>query len=113
MQIQVHTDANVQGSEQLAAEVRAAVNGALGHLADHVSRVEVHLGDENGKKGGADDKRCMIEARVEGRPPIAITHHAATVALAVDGAADRLRRSLEEARDRAQEARHHPRPHRP
>jgi hypothetical protein len=39
---------------------------------------------------------------------VAITHHAATVALAVDGAADRLRRSLEESRDRAQTGRHHP-----
>lgn len=34
--------------------------------------------------------RCMLEARIEGRPPIAVTHHADTIQLAVDGAANNL-----------------------
>jgi hypothetical protein len=36
--------------------------------------VEVHLSDENGKKGGSHDKRCMMEARLEGHQRGALTH---------------------------------------
>jgi hypothetical protein len=47
----------------------------------------VHLGDENGAKSRPDDKRCMMEVRVQRRQPIAVTRHAATLDDAVDGAA--------------------------
>lgn len=36
----------------------------------------------------------MMEARLEGRQPTAVTHQAPTVAEAVDGAADKLERSI-------------------
>ena len=36
-----------------------------------------------------------MEARIEGRPPAAVTHHAATVEQAILGAADKLARSIE------------------
>jgi hypothetical protein len=57
--------------------------------------VEIHLGDENSHKGDARDKRCMIEVRLEGRPPQAVTHKAPTVSLAVDGAAEKIKAALE------------------
>lgn len=95
MQVQTHTDRFIPGSTALSAEVEAAVVHALGRLADHITRVEVHLSDENGDKGGAADKRCVMEARLEGRPPAAVTHHAATVEQAIIGAADKLARSVE------------------
>ena len=68
---------------------------ALGRFTAQVTRVEVHLSDENSARGGADDKRCMMEARLEGLPPTAVTHQAATVPQALDGAAATLTRSLE------------------
>jgi hypothetical protein len=37
----------------------------------------------------------MMEARLEGRHPIAVTHQAATVEQAMEGAADKLKRSIE------------------
>ena len=37
----------------------------------------------------------MMEARLEGRQPIAVTHQAATLDQAVDGAADKLARLIE------------------
>lgn len=97
MLVQTNTDRTIAGGEALSAQVAAAVAGAMGRLADHVTRVEVHLGDENGDKGGAADKRCVMEARVEGRPPAAVTHRAATVEQAVIGAAAKLARSVESA----------------
>lgn len=95
MIIQVNTDNRVNAGEKLREEVLAVVTSALGHLVDRISRVEVHLGDESGNKTTEDDKRCMMEARVEGRQPSAVTHYASTLEEAVDGAAEKLRRSLE------------------
>ena len=95
MHVQTNTGRSIEGSEALSAQVEAVVVGALGRLADRVTRVEVHLSDENSTKGGADDKRCMMEARLEGRPPTAVTHHAATIEQAMDGAAAKLARAIE------------------
>ena len=78
MQIQINTDHNLQGHESPAESVRATVENALKRFSTHITRVEVHLGDENGSKRGRDDKRCMMEARLEGHQPVAVTHHAAS-----------------------------------
>ena len=95
MQIQINTDHNIHGYESAAATVVATVENALKRFSAHITRVEVHLGDENASKRGGDDKRCVMEARLEGHPPIAVTHHAATIAQAIDGAAERLVHRLE------------------
>lgn len=57
----------------------------------HISRIEVHLSDENGAKSGFDDKRCMMEVRIEGRLPMAVTAHAETEDLAVAAALENLK----------------------
>jgi ribosome-associated translation inhibitor RaiA len=90
MQIQTNTDHNIQGYESAAASVRVTLESALERFSSHITRVEVHLGDENASKRGGDDKRCMMEARLEGHPPVAVTHHAATIGQAIDGAAEKL-----------------------
>src|SRR4051812_1253610 len=98
MIVQIHTDPNIESTDALKAQVEALVASAVERFADRVSRVQVHLGDENSSsKGGGNDKRCMIEARVDGRPPIAVTAQAATLDEAMDGAAEKIQRSL--ARD--------------
>ncbi len=94
MQIQVNTNNTIEGTENLAEHVQGMVETALERFADRISRVEVHLGDENAAKSGQNDKRCMIEARLEGRQPTAVTHHAATLDLAASGAIDKLKRTL-------------------
>ncbi|MEO5988435.1 MAG: HPF/RaiA family ribosome-associated protein [Candidatus Eisenbacteria bacterium] len=95
MQIQINTDHNITGHETMAARVRGVVEGALSGVRERISRVEVHLSDENAAKRGTMDKRCMLEARLEGMQPVAVTHNAATVDEAVNGAADKLARLLE------------------
>lgn len=100
MQIQVNTDHNIEGHEKLAAQVRGVVESALSRTSDQVTRVEVHLSDENSQKTGQNDKRCMMEARLEGLQPVAVSHQAATVDEAVDGAADKLTRLIESTLDR-------------
>jgi ribosome-associated translation inhibitor RaiA len=95
MKIQLNTDVHIEGTEALASRVGATVEQALDHFREHVTRVEVHLADENGGKSGPHDHRCMLEARLEGRQPVAVTDHAATVDQAVQGAAQKLARLLD------------------
>lgn len=101
MQIQVNTDASIEGRAALITHVSGVVESTLRRVSDHITRVEVHLSDENGQKGGQDDKRCMMEARMEGRQPIAVTHQAASLSQAVDGAVDKLSRLIESNLDRS------------
>ena len=116
MQIQVNTDHTIEGHEALAERIRGVVESALGRMSDHITRVEVHLTDERGPKKGKNDKRCMMEARLEGRQPIAVTDEAATLDLAVNGAADKLARLIEHTLGKLHDQRTHrtdPPPHNP
>lgn len=97
MQVQVHTDGKVQGREDVKERVRTMVTDGLARYADRLTRVEVHLSDENSSKAGADDKRCLMEARVAGMEPVVASHYASTVPVAIDGALDKLRRGLDSA----------------
>ncbi len=97
MLIQVNTDKSIKGGETLVAEVQAVVTQALANLSERITRVDVHLTDEDGAKRGPDDHRCMMEAHVSGRPSAVVTHHAANVQAAVDGASDKLLHALEHA----------------
>ena len=98
MQIQINTDRNIEGREALAAQVSRVVESTLSRISDHITRVEVHLSDENSdKKGGDNNMRCLMEARLQGHQPVAVTHQAATLDQAVNGAADKLIRLIESA----------------
>jgi len=95
MKIQINTDNHIPGREALAIQAEATVKSTLGHLTDHVTRVEVHLSDENGNKTGGSDKRCLMEARLEGHQPVAVAHESGTIDEAIDEAANKLKRSLD------------------
>ena len=95
MQVQVHTDNHVNGSAGLTAHVESIVMGALARFGNRVMRVEVHIGDENGHKGGEHDKRCAMEARLSGLQPIAVTGQGLSVEAAINSAADKLVRTID------------------
>ena len=105
MKIQLNTDVNIDGDEALAAQVSATVEQALDRFSEHITRVEVHLADENAGKNGQKDHRCMLEARLEGRQPVAVTEHAATLEQAVQGAAQKLAHLLDSTLGRLHEHR--------
>ncbi|HLT29029.1 MAG TPA: HPF/RaiA family ribosome-associated protein [Myxococcaceae bacterium] len=106
MLIQVNTDKHIEGNEELRRRVHDVVEGALGRYNDRISRVEVHLSDQNsGDRGGGNDKRCTLEVRLEGRPPTAVSHAAPTVEQAIDGAADKANRAVESTLERLSDLR--------
>jgi hypothetical protein len=106
MQIQINTDHHLQGSEAREQWASDVIDAAMAHFADNVTRVEAHLSDENAGKGGAPALRCTMEARVNGRPPIAVTHDAASLDSAVNGAVHKLVRATEHALGRADKHAH-------
>jgi ribosome-associated translation inhibitor RaiA len=103
MIIQFNTDHTIHSRAALTAEVEAAVRNAMSHHHDRITRVEVHLSDENGGKGGGNDIRCVMEARLAGLQPVAVTYHARNLVEAVDGAAVKLKASLDHALGRLQQ----------
>ncbi|HCL66725.1 MAG TPA: ribosomal subunit Interface protein [Rhizobium sp.] len=95
MQIQVNTAENVEGGEELSNRISAEIHAHLDRFSQHITRVEVHLSDENGGKAGATDKRCLIEARLEGRQPEVASDQSDTLEGAYSGATKKLQRALE------------------
>ena len=70
------------------------IEAALQRFESHITRIEVHLKDVNGKKEGVNDISCVLEARLEGRQPIAITNQADTLELALTGAIDKIKSAI-------------------
>lgn len=104
MQIQLHTDNHVHGEESLADWTDRELRERLSRFVDHITRVEVHLSDVNGARVSGQDKRCMLEARLAGRAPLAVSHDAGKVADALFGASDKLVRALDTALGRVRDA---------
>ncbi len=94
MQIQVHSDNHIEGSARLAEWVSDNVASKLDRFEEDLTRVVVHLNDENGIKAGTHDKRCQIEARPKGQQPISVTHKAESLEFAVEGAIEKLNHAL-------------------
>jgi hypothetical protein len=86
MHVEVRTDARTTAD---VAAVTAAVEAGLSRFKERITRVEVHLSDVNGPKGGRDC-RCALEARPSGRQPVAVTSEADTPDDAVEGAVEKM-----------------------
>lgn len=95
MIIQVNTDSNIEGSAELNAYIENTLSEELKRFSIAITRVEVHLSDENGGKKSANDKRCLLEARVSNHQPVVVSHHADNISQAFDAASDKLLRALE------------------
>lgn len=96
MRVIVKSDRNIDGQEAAFERVSGVVETALSRFSDRITRVKVHLSDENSnKKGGSHDLRCMMEVRLEGLKPMAVKHEAATVDQVVTGAAAKMVRLID------------------
>lgn len=97
MQVQVNTGNGVENHDGLERWATDYLQEQLARFADDITRLEVQLGDESRTRNGASDHRCMLEARVTGRQPIAVEHHADSQDAAVRGASQRLVSALDRA----------------
>lgn len=95
MIILFNTDNNIALGEKRSAPLIALLTKGLSRFSNQITRLEVHLSEEDGNKEGLSDKRCLLEARLEGLPPIAVSNHANTHEQAVTGAMDKLKTTLD------------------
>lgn len=95
MTIQINTDNTLSIEKSSSDYFTSQIAEALQRFDSHITRIEVHLKDENGKKDGLNDITCLLEARLEGRQPIAITNQANSIELAVSGATDKIKTAIE------------------
>lgn len=95
MYVEVNTDNHIEGNDDLSRRVETEVEGALGRFGDQIIRVIVQLNDTNAQKSGDRDKRCLMEARIAGHQPVAVSHEADSLDEAINAAAEKLERSLD------------------
>lgn len=95
MLIQFNTDNHLSESEKSRTFFTNLISEELEKYGAHINRIEVHLTDENGDKEGGNDKRCLLEVRMTGHTPIAVTNIADSEALAIDGAIEKIKHVLE------------------
>lgn len=97
MKIQLNTDKNITGTESLERIVSEKINHELKYFADKITRIEVHLSDQNALKGGPDDILCKIEARVKGLQPMMVSSKNGSKEKAVAAAVDKIKAILSTA----------------
>jgi len=97
MKVEVRTDNNIEGSARMTNYFTQTLQEALDRFAERITRVDVYLSDENAQKEGSDDKRCLLEARVNGLSPIVASNAAENIDIAFSGAVDKLVKSIETA----------------
>ncbi len=95
MTIQLNTDNNLTISPAFNTTLNDLLKDELERFGDYITRLEVHLSDANGNKKGLNDKKCLLEARLAGRPPIAVTDSGDSMEQTVNGAIDKLKTSLD------------------
>ncbi len=95
---------NVDHDDMLRAHVEHRLGFALDRFRDRVRWVEARVSDVNGPKGGAD-KRCTLEAGLDGVPDVRVEVMGEDAAGVIDQAADRLARRVARVVDRAHDRR--------
>jgi len=94
MKIQFNTDKNIEGTADLENFVSEKISSALKHYIDKITRIEVHLSDQNADKEGKDDIQCKIEARIEGVQPVVAVSKGDSKEKALNDAIDKIKASV-------------------
>lgn len=105
MLIQVNTVKNLETTPTFLAQVEQDLRNALERFGNTITRVEVHLHDANAEKAGPSDKQCVLEARLSGREPVAVSHASDRIEAAWTGARDKLVRLITRQIEKKQRAR--------
>jgi ribosome-associated translation inhibitor RaiA len=105
MNIEVTIDQSIERTDELVGQVQDEVGAAIINHIDRLTWVTVHVGDENGAKAGANDKRCAIEVHPSGHQPVVAVEFGASALEACAGAADKLEHLLDHLFERLDDRR--------
>ncbi|HEY6640816.1 HPF/RaiA family ribosome-associated protein [Povalibacter sp.] len=97
MQIHVNHDNHLRIAQDTSDRLAQTVEDSLTQYKHQITRVDMHLADLNGAKHGDSDKRCKLEARLDHLQPVAVSHEASSIQLAIDGALKKLDNALSHA----------------
>jgi ribosome-associated translation inhibitor RaiA len=97
MQVQLNTDKNIEGTDRLESFVADQVSSRLKHYTKRITRVEVHLSDQNADKPGPDDIQCKLETRPAGMKPILVASKGSTIETALTEALNKMKATLDTA----------------
>lgn len=88
--------AGLDHTPALDEAIDKALERTIARFSDRLTRVEVHCKDENSPhKSGANDKRCLMEARPRGMDPVVAEESGNDMKLVIREAARTLERVLE------------------
>lgn len=95
MEILINTDHNISGSQEMRSYMKADLESAFERFSEHLTRLEVKISDENASKEGENDKKCVLEARLKGMQPIAVTGQGNSIDQAMTDATNKMKNSLD------------------
>lgn len=95
MKIQINSDKNIQITERFEKYFSEKINRALKRFDDNITRIEIHLSDQNAHKTSPDDVQCKIEARIKDQQPVIATGKSNTKEKALDEALKKMKASLD------------------
>jgi ribosomal subunit interface protein len=101
MKIQVNTDNHIDGTEDLIHYIETLFADKLKRFDAHLTRLEIHLSDENAGKGGSNDKKCSVEARMDGHEPIFASAQSDVMHISINEALQKIKRGIEHIHDKA------------
>ncbi len=111
LQIIVNSDNIIPVDAVMTEQIEEDIEKRLARFENRLTRVVVHLKDENAHKNdGQDDKCCMIEARPEGMATINVSHHAPSISEAVIHSIRKIERRLDDSFGRLSISKKHDRP---
>ena len=102
MTIQFNHDKTIDWDQRHDDHFSSILKEDLDRFSDHITRVEVHLSDQNGAKEGPNDIRCLLEVRVEGMRPIAVSDDSDSIEQSISGATTKAKASLSKIIERFQ-----------
>ena len=90
MKIEVNTDRHIESSQRLIDYCKSTLEAEFSRFDEFITRIDVHLSDENGAKGGDNDKRCLLEAKLKGLSTVTTSNNASNIDDALSGAIDKM-----------------------
>lgn len=95
MEIQLNSSNEVEATSETTSWTEEEIRRSLRRFEPRLTRIEVHLSDNDGAKSGTLDKRCLIEARPKGLAPVAVSHDGDDIFAAITGAIGKLTTALD------------------
>jgi putative sigma-54 modulation protein len=104
MTTDIHLSSGIDDTPELREHIERRLGFALGRFGDKVTRVSVHLVDQNGPKGGVDI-RCKIQVHLHPHGTLLIEQDEANPEHAVEVASIRLGQAIRRELDRQRSSR--------